>query len=67
MGHHYELDDFQIRAVTEGKEALGDALVRLRSSGKLFSGSGLSTDIVGASIRAYVNALNKIICEEEQA
>ena len=67
VGHHYELDDFQIRAVTEGKEALGDALVRLRSSGKLFSGSGLSTDIVGASIRAYVNALNKIICEEEQA
>jgi len=67
VGFHYELDDFQIQAVTEGKEALGSALVRLRSGGRLYSGNGLSTDIVGASIRAYVNALNKIVAEEEQA
>ena len=65
IGHHYELDDFQIQAVTEGREALGSALVKLRSLGKLYSGNGLSTDIVGASIRAYVNALNKIVYEEE--
>ena len=64
IGHHYELDDFQIQAVTEGKEALGSALVRLRSSGRLYSGNGLSTDICGASIRAYINALNKIVYEE---
>lgn len=64
VGYHYELDDFQIQAVTEGKEALGSALVRLRSNGKLYSGNGLSTDIVGASIRAYLNALNKIVFEE---
>ncbi len=64
IGYHYELDDFQIQSVTEGKEALGAALVRLRSNGKLYSGNGLSTDIVGASIRAYINALNKIIFEE---
>ena len=63
IGHHYELDDFQIQAVTEGKEALGSALVRLRSSGRLYSGNGLSTDICGASIRAYINALNKIAYE----
>lgn len=66
IGFHYELDEFQIQAVTEGKEALGSALVRLRSNGKLYSGNGLSTDIVGASIRAYVNALNKIVYEENQ-
>ncbi len=64
IGHHYELDDFQIQSVTEGREALGSALVKLRSNGKLYSGNGLSTDIVGASIRAYVNALNKIVYEE---
>ena len=64
IGHHYELDDFQIQAVTEGKEALGSALVRLRSSGRLYSGNGISTDICGASIRAYINALNKIAYEE---
>ena len=65
IGHHYELDDLQIQAVTEGKSALGAALVRLRSDGKLYSGNGLSTDIVGASVRAYINALNKIVFEEQ--
>lgn len=64
IGHHYELDDFQIQAVTEGKEAMGSAIVKLRSNGKLYSGNGISTDIVGASIRAYLNALNKIVYEE---
>ncbi len=64
LGHHYELDDFQIRSVTEGREAMGEALVRLRVDGKLYAGSGLSSDIVGASIRAYLNALNKIVYEE---
>ena len=62
-GHHYELDDFQIQAVTEGREAMGEAVVKLRSEGKLFSGRGISTDIVGASIHAYINALNKIVYE----
>ncbi len=64
IGHHYELDDFQVQSVTEGKEALGSALVRLRNNGKLYSGNGTSTDIVAASIRAYINALNKIVFEE---
>ena len=64
IGHHYELDDFQIQAVTEGREAMGSALVRLRSGGKLYSGNGISTDIIGASIRAYISALNKIVYEE---
>ncbi|MEA5047935.1 MAG: alpha-isopropylmalate synthase regulatory domain-containing protein [Eubacteriales bacterium] len=64
IGHHYELDDFQIQAVTEGREAMGSALVRLREGGKLYSGRGISTDIIGASIHAYLNALNKIVYEE---
>lgn len=64
VGHHYELDDFQIQTVTEGREAMGSALVKLRSNGKLYSGKGISTDIIGAAIRAYLNALNKIVYEE---
>ena len=64
-GRHYELDDFQIQAVTEGREAMGQTLVKLRSGGKVYSGQGISTDIVGASIRAYLSALNKIVYEEE--
>ena len=65
-GHHYELDDFQIQAVTEGREAMGQTIVRLRSNGKLYSGRGISTDIVCASIHAYLSALNKIVYEEEE-
>jgi len=64
-GCHYELDDFQIQAITEGREAMGQTVVKLRSNGKIYSGRGLSTDIIGASILAYINALNKIVYEEE--
>ncbi len=64
VGHHYELDDFQIQAVTEGREAMGSALIKLRSNGRLFSGQGISTDIIDASILAYLDALNKIVYEE---
>ncbi len=64
VGRHFELDEFQIQAVTEGREAMGDTLVKLRSGGRLYSGKGLSTDIIGASISAYVSAVNKIVFEE---
>jgi len=64
-GCHYELDDFQLQAVTEGREAMGQTVVKLRAGGKVYSGRGISTDIVGAGIRAYLSALNKILYEEE--
>ena len=64
-GCHYELDDFQLQAVTEGREAMGRTLVKLRAGGKVYSGRGISTDIVGAGIQAYLSALNKIVYEEE--
>ena len=64
-GCHYELDDFQLQAVTEGREAMGQTVVKLRAGGKVYSGRGISTDIVGAGIQAYLSALNKIIYEED--
>ena len=64
-GCHYELDDFQLQAVTEGREAMGQTVVKLRAGGKVYSGSGISTDIVGAGIKAYLSALNKIVYEED--
>ncbi len=67
VGQRYELDDFQIQSVTEGREALGSALVRLRSNGRLYAGKGISTDIIGAAIRAYLSAVNKMIYEEVQS
>lgn len=66
IGCHYELDDFQIQSITEGREAMGQTLVKLRAGGKLYSGRGISTDIIGSGIKAYINALNKIVYEEEQ-
>ncbi len=65
-GCHYELDDFQLQAVTEGREAMGQTVVKLRAGGKVYSGRGISTDIVGAGIAAYLSALNKIVYEEEE-
>lgn len=65
IGSKCELDDFQIRAVTEGREAMGEAITKLRYNGKLYSGRGISTDITEASIEAYINALNKIVYEED--
>ena len=65
-GRHYELDDFQIKAITEGKEAAAETIVKLRANGKVYSGRGLSTDIIGAGIRAYLNAVNKVIFEEDE-
>ena len=66
-GRHYELDDFQISAVTEGQEAMGSALIKLRDRGKVYSGSGLSTDVIGACVNAYLAALNKIAYEDKQS
>lgn len=66
LGCHYELDDFQLRSVTEGREAMGEAIVKLRSNGKLYSGRGTSTDIIGSSIQAYISAVNKIVYEEAE-
>ena len=65
IGQHYELDDFQISTITQNRESMGDALVRLRRGGKIYAGKGISTDIIGASIRAYLSALNKIAYEEK--
>ncbi|MCQ2143490.1 MAG: hypothetical protein MJY56_05420 [Bacteroidales bacterium] len=67
VGRHYELDDFQVRSVTEGREALGETVVRLRHDGRVYSGRGVSKDIVGSSLMAYINAINKIAYEEGEA
>lgn len=65
IGKRYELDDWQMQSVTEGQEAMGEAIVKIMNDGKVYSGRGISTDIIGSSIRAYLNAVNKIVYEEE--
>jgi 2-isopropylmalate synthase len=59
-GMKAELQDYRIEAVTKGKDALGEVGVKLKAKGKVAASRGSSTDIIEASIRAYINALNKI-------
>ncbi len=58
------LKEFSIGAVTEGTDAMGDATIRIEKSGRIYTGRGSSTDIIVASAKAYVNALNKLMAIE---
>lgn len=67
VGMTLKLEDYQLQSVTEGKDALGDALVKLSNGdGVIYSGRGLSTDVIEASIHAYINAVNKMVHERHQ-
>jgi len=59
-GMQVTLKEYGIKAVTGGKDALGEVSVRVAKNGHTFSGRGVSTDIIEASARAYMNAVNKI-------
>ncbi|MGD0372224.1 MAG: 2-isopropylmalate synthase [Candidatus Dormibacteria bacterium] len=56
-----ELDEFAVQAVTAGMDAVGEVTVRLRYQGSLSTGHGADTDIVVASAKAYVQALNRVV------
>lgn len=60
IGAYHKLEDFQVKAVTETKEAMGVATVRVSREGRLALGRGSSTDILKASAKAYVQAINRL-------
>ena len=62
LGIEARLEDFSVRAVTEGEDSIGEAVVKISStaSGEMYTGSGISTDIVEASLQAYLNGVNKM-------
>ena len=59
-GYKVKLEDFRLEAVTSGKDALGQASLKLKVPGSIVSGRGSSTDIVEAAVKAYIDAVNKI-------
>jgi len=59
-GTKCELQDYRIEAVTKGKDALGEVSLKLKAKGRVVSARGSSTDIIESSVRAYINAFNKI-------
>lgn len=61
-GQAPKLDVYSIKAVTGGKEALGEATVKIiDENGERFTGRGISTDIIEASAKAYVDAINRMV------
>ena len=58
------LQEFSIGAITEGTDAIGDVVIRVERDGKVYTGRGSSTDIIVASAKAYLNALNKLMAIE---
>jgi len=59
-GSKGKLLDYQIRSVSSGKDALGEVSIKIGSKDVILSGRGSSTDIIEASIKAYVNVVNKL-------
>lgn len=61
VGMDFELEDFLINAVTGGTDALGEVNVKIKKDGAIYNGHGVSTDIVEASILAYIGAINNMM------
>jgi 2-isopropylmalate synthase len=60
------LMDYSLRAVSQGKDALGEVTVKVNfGDGELITGKGASTDVIEASARAYLNALNRSLSNKK--
>lgn len=59
--HPFSLDDYQLQAVTEHRDALGEALVKISDGNGVYRGRGVSTDVIEASILACLNAVNRML------
>ena len=61
VGKDIELEDYSLRALTDGEDAQSEAIVKIRVGGsdELVTGRGVSVDVIEASIKAYINGINK--------
>ena len=65
IGADMVLESYVIRAVTEGKDALGEVSTRVSFNGNTYAGKGISTDIIESSVRSYLNAVNRALADHE--
>jgi 2-isopropylmalate synthase len=56
-----KLTDYSLRAITGGKDAIGEVYIKLKAGKNEVSAKGASTDVIEASVKAYINAINKLI------
>jgi 2-isopropylmalate synthase len=61
VGVPNQLTEFTVKSVTEGIDAIGEVLIRIESDGVTYTGRGAATDIIVASAKAYMNALNRLL------
>lgn len=59
--HPFSLDDYQLQAVTEHRDALGEVLVKVTDASGTYRGRGVSTDVIEASILSALAAVNKML------
>jgi len=62
-----KITQYEIRAVTSGTEALGEVTVQLEGKGVAVMGRGASTDIIEASAKAYINAINRLVYRQRNS
>jgi len=61
-----KIEDYRLRAVTGGRDAQGEVAVRVDFGGTVVGGKGLSTDVIQASARAYLDAINRVALHHER-
>ena len=67
VGVPNELTEFTVKSITEGIDAIGEVLIRVESEGITYTGRGADTDIIVASAKAYMNALNRFLAAKKMA
>ncbi len=64
INRKFKVESYQVRSVTAGREAMGEAIIRIRNAGKIYTGRGVSTDVIEASAKAYLQAINMMESEK---
>lgn len=67
IGVPNRLTEFSVSSVTAGIDAMGEVLIRIESDGVTYTGRGAATDIIVASARAYMNALNRLLAAKKRS
>lgn len=67
IGCSAKLVDFNVQSISEGLDAIGTVTIRIENDGNTFFGRGASTDIIVASAKAYLSAVNRMLAADEEA
>ena len=67
VGSSSRLVDFNVQAVTEGIDSMGTVTIKIENGGQNYTGRGASTDIIVASAKAYLSAVNRMLAADESS